>query len=71
MPFPFGMVQTRDHSAVLYEYAHGNRIIDVDGSKHVDGIEYWMGDSSYRWEGDAPVVDVQNLNDQTWFDRSR
>ena len=29
-----------------------------------------MGTSNGRWDGDALVVDVTSLNDQTWFDRA-
>ena len=33
-------------------------------------IEWFMGDSRGRWEGDTLVVDVVHFTDQTWFDRS-
>jgi hypothetical protein len=29
-----------------------------------------MGKSVGRWEGDTLVIDVTDLNDQTWFDRA-
>ena len=40
-------------------------------SEHPKGpLEFWMGDSRGRWEGDTLVVDVVHFNDQTWFDRA-
>jgi len=30
----------------------------------------WMGWSRGRWDGDALVVEVTDLNEETWFDRS-
>ena len=55
---------------ILYEYAHTMRLIPVDGSAHPDGLEFWMGDSRGRYEGDALVIEVTNFNDTTWFDKA-
>lgn len=68
LPFPFQIFHTPKYVTVLSEYARAVRIIHTDGSRHLEEIESWMGDSRGRWEGDVLVVDVRNLNDQTWFD---
>jgi hypothetical protein len=65
---PFQIFQGKDHVAMTFEWSQVFRLIYADGSKHVDGIEFWMGDSRGRWEGDTFVVDVSNFNDQTWLD---
>jgi hypothetical protein len=40
-------------------------------SQHPAGhIDWWMGDSRGRWDGDTLVVDVVDFNDETWFDRT-
>ena len=70
MPFPFQIVQTPKEVALLYEYAHAARHVYMDTPHLADGITWWMGDSRGRWEGDTLVVDVNNFNDKTWFDRS-
>ena len=71
MPYPFQIFQTPDYIAILYEYVHAARHIYMDGSPHPEGpIDWWMGDSRGRWEGDTLVVDVVHFNDQTWFDRA-
>ena len=70
MPFPFQIFQTAKDAAILYEYVHAYRLIPLDGSKHPDDIDFWMGDSRGHWEGESLVVDVTNHNDQTWFDTS-
>lgn len=71
MPFPFQIVQTPNHVAILYEYTHATRTIYTDGSPHAAGtLEFWMGDSRGRWEGDTLVVDVRHFNDKTWFDKA-
>ena len=71
MPFPFQIVQTPTFIGVLYEYVHAVRHVYVDGSPHPEGpIEWWMGDSRARWEGDTLVVSVRHFNADTWFDRA-
>lgn len=70
MPYPFQIVQTPKEVTILYEYVHAVRHIYIDG-RHPEGpIEWWLGDSRGRWEGDTLVVDVVHFNDQTWFDRA-
>jgi hypothetical protein len=69
MPFPFQIAQTPDHIGMAFEFVHATRMIYMDGSKHPEGaIDFWMGDSRGTWDGDTLVVDVANLNEQTWFD---
>jgi len=70
MGFPFQIVQTPAQTSILYEYAHTVRNVFMN-SEHPKGpIEWWMGDSRGRWDGDTLVVDVVHFNDQTWFDRA-
>ena len=70
MGFPFQIVQTPRQVSLLYEYAHATRHVFMN-SQHPHGpIEWWMGDSRGRWEGDTLVVDVVHFNDQTWLDRA-
>ena len=70
MPFPFHIFQTPNHIAMVFEYVHAVRRIDMN-SPHPEGpIEWWMGDSRGRWEGDTLVVDVVHFTNQTWFDRT-
>ena len=71
MPYPFQIVQTRDKVNILYEYNHTLRHIYMNGNPHPPGdIDWWMGDSRGRWDGDTLVVDVIDLGDQTWLDRA-
>ena len=70
MPHPFEIVQTPNTIAIRYEFGHALRLIPMNG-KHADGLpSTWMGDSRARWDGDTLVVDVNNFNDQTWFDHA-
>ena len=71
MPFPFQIFQTPTHVAMTFEYAQGVRIVYTNGTPHPRGpIEWWLGDSRGRWEGDTLVVDAIHFTDQTWFDRA-
>jgi hypothetical protein len=71
MPFPFQIIQKPNELTILYEYAHTVRYIFANGTPHPPGpIDWWLGDSRGRWEGDTLVVDVIHFNDQTWFDRA-
>ena len=68
--FPFQVFQSSTHVAMTFEWTNVHRLIYTNGSKPVEGIEFWMGDSRGRWEGDTLVVEVTNHNDKTWFDMS-
>jgi hypothetical protein len=68
MDFPFQIFQTRDHVAMTFEWSQVFRLIYTNGRPGPQGIEFWMGDSRGRWEGDTLVVDVTDHNDRTWFD---
>lgn len=70
MPFPFRLVQSAAQVTIFYEYAHATRNIFLTADHPKGPIEWWMGDSRGRWDGDTLVVDVVHLTDQTWFDRS-
>lgn len=71
MPYPFQIVQQRDKVTILYEYLGAVRFIYMNGNAHPRGpIEWYMGDSRARWEGNTLVVDVVHFTDQTWFDRA-
>ena len=68
MEHPFQIFQTPREIAMTFEWSQVFRLIYTNGSDHTEGIEFWMGDSRGRWEGDTLVVDVRNHNDKTWFD---
>ncbi len=67
--FGFQVVQTPGYFVMLYEYNHQTRIIPTDGRPHVKPeFQFFMGDSSGKWDGDTLVVDTTNQNGKTWFD---
>jgi hypothetical protein len=68
MEYPFQIFQTPGLIAMTFEWSQVYRMIHTDGTKPPDGIDFWMGDSRGRWDGDTLVVDVTNHNDKTWFD---
>ena len=69
LPYPFQLTQSHTKVMLQYGFSNAGRTIHLD---QVDdpGFESWMGHSVGRWEGDTLVVAVNNLNDQTWFDRA-
>jgi len=67
---PFQIVQTRDLVLMLFEYVHATRNVYMN-SQHLKGpLDWWMGDSRGKWDGDTLVIDANNFNDETWFDRA-
>jgi hypothetical protein len=70
MPYPVQIFQTPQQVTIVSEYAHTVRNIRMDSSHPPVPIEWYMGDSRGRWEGETLVVDVIHFTDQTWFDRS-
>ena len=68
LPFPLQIVQSPQQVTIFYEYVHNYRNINLSRKAHLDGLDFWNGDSIGRWEGNTLVVDVTNFNDQTWFD---
>lgn len=68
MEHPFQIFQTPNHVAMTFEWSLVHRLIYTSNPKHIDGIEFFMGDSRGRWDGDTLVVEVTNHNDRTWFD---
>ena len=70
LPFPLQIVQSPQAVSIFYEYVHNYRTIHLNRKTHLEGIDFWNGDSIGRWEGNTLVVDVANFNDQTWFDKA-
>ena len=70
LPFPFQILQTPGFVGIAYEFTHASRVIYTNGTPHQEDVEWWMGDSRGKWEGETLVVDVTNQNDRTWFDEA-
>jgi hypothetical protein len=69
MPYPFQIVQSQKTIMLVYEYAGGVRTIYMDSASKAPA-DSWMGWSTGHWEGDTLVVNVTDMNDQSWFDRA-
>ena len=71
MPYPFQIFQTPGQVVMVFEYDRGIRNIYTNGTQHPRGpLNWWLGDSRGRWEGDTLVVDVTYFTDETWLDRA-
>jgi hypothetical protein len=70
-PEPFQIFQRARDVTLLFQFGHSVRTIHTNGTIHPSGhIDFWLGDSRGRWEGDTLVVDVVSFNEDTWLDRS-
>lgn len=69
MPYPFQITQSDAKIMMSYGYSNTGRTIHMDKVES-PGYPTWMGFSAGRWEGDTLVVDVTELNENTWFDRA-
>ena len=69
MPYPFQILQSASALTFVYEYAGAVRNIYFKnlGPAPADS---WMGQSVGHWEGETLMIDVTDMNDRTWFDRS-
>ena len=71
LPYPFQIVQQADRVTIMYEYSRVIRFVYMNGNPHPPGhIDWYMGDSRGRWDGNTFVIDVTDFNDETWFDRA-
>jgi hypothetical protein len=70
-PEPFQIFQRARDVTLLFQFGHSVRTIHTNGTTHPPGhIDFWLGDSRGKWEGDTLVVDVVSFNEDTWLDRS-
>lgn len=70
LPFPFEITQMPKHVLFAYEFAHAARTVFLDGTPHLEELDFWMGDGRGRWEGDTLVIETVSLGDQSWFDQA-
>jgi hypothetical protein len=68
MPYPFQIFQTPTYVAMVFEFVHAVRHVYMNSAHQSGTIEWWMGDSRGKWDGDTLVVDAIHFNADTWFD---
>ncbi len=68
--FPFQIVQSEGQVTFLYEYVHNTRTVYLDRATHLDGIEFWNGDSLGHYEGNTLVVETSGFVADTWLDQA-
>src|SRR5436190_3776150 len=69
MPYPFQIIQSKDVTMLVFEYAGAVRTINM-GKPTEAPADSWMGWSNGRWDGETLEIDTTGFNDQTWFDRA-
>jgi hypothetical protein len=71
LPFQIFQKTKGDKITVLYEYAEAHRFLYTNGTDHPPGHINWeLGDSRAKWDGDTLVVDSVDFLDDTWFDHA-
>jgi hypothetical protein len=68
-PMPFQIFQSESHMLIAYEFADATRDIYLD-DPGPSVLDAWMGQSVGRWDGDTFVIEVDQFNGMTWFDRA-
>jgi hypothetical protein len=63
---PAQIIQLPDKLVFLYA-TNLFRLIPINAPHRTDIDTSYMGDSVAKWEGETLVVDVNNLNDDTWL----
>ena len=63
---PAQIIQLPDKLVFLYA-TNLFRLIPINAPHRTDIDTSYMGDSIAKWDGDTLVVDVNNLNDDTWL----
>jgi hypothetical protein len=69
MPYPFQILQSRNHIMLVHEFAGAVRTIYMTDQTEAPA-DSWMGWSNGRWDGETLVVDTTGFNDLSWFDRA-
>jgi hypothetical protein len=72
MGYPFQIVQFPRYVVINYEYLNTTRVIYTDGTPRpeADVIDFFMGASDGKWEGQTLVVETTNNKPETWFDNA-
>jgi hypothetical protein len=69
MPYPFQVTQGSNKIQMAFAFTNAARVIHLDKVADPPDSSY-MGHSLGRWEGDSLVVDSNNFNGKSWFDRA-
>lgn len=70
-PGPHQILQRTGQVVHLLEYSHSHRVIPTTMQPYPpDSVRLYLGASRGRWEGNTLVVDVRNVNGQTWIDNA-
>ena len=69
LPYPFQIIQSTDKIVIAYQFAGASRTVPI-GKPTEPPVDFWMGWSNGRWDGDALVVEVTAQNGLSWLDRA-